>query len=59
MDMKVMLSKTTLNDTYKNISCSEGSSHFQIVEISTDFLNTLKPLTETGEEETARAVMPH
>ena len=31
MGMKFTLSKTILNDTYKNVSWSEGSSHFEIV----------------------------
>ena len=43
MGIKFTLSKTTLNDTYKNISWSEGSLHFQNIRITADFLNTLIP----------------
>ena len=43
MGMKFSLSKTTLNDTYKNISWSEGSLHFRTIRITLDFVNTLIP----------------
>ena len=44
MGMKFTLSKTILNDTYNNVSWSEGSSHFQIVRIPTDFSEHIKTL---------------
>ena len=50
MGMKFTLSKTILNDTYKNVSWSEGSSHFEIVRIPTDFSDHVKTLKRRKQE---------
>ena len=50
MGMKFTLSKTILNDTYKNVSWSEGSSHFEIVRIPTDFSDHVKTLNRRKQE---------
>ena len=50
MGMKFTLSKTIVNDTCKNISWSEGSSHFQVVRIPTDYSEHVKTLNRRKQE---------